>query len=726
VRVVAALFAVAGAASARAAAAPRGEASARRAADRELAAALDEVVRGSALAGARTGILVARVESGEVVYAHDPDALLNPASGVKLFTAAAALARFGPEHRFETEFWLDGAPGARPRALHVRGKGDPSMVSERLWATAGELRHAGVRTVREIVIDDEWFDAQRAGPGYDQEEGDRSYLAPTGAVSLNHNAIAIHVAPGDRAGARGRVEVEPDSDYVVIENRTTTGKARSRRRLQIESSLSGGKQRIRVEGRLPLGSRAQVAWRKIDDPAAYFGHTLKRLLEERGVRVLGPVRLGRVPEGAQLVHVAESETVGEVARRLNKHSNNFTAEQLVKALGAHVKGPPGSWSKGIAAIEEYLAEAGIAPGGYQMTNGSGLNDANRFSARQTVALLRETWRRFPVMADFVASLPVAGRDGTIRRRMGGSHAEGMLRAKTGTLQGVTSLAGYVETAAGERLAFAILVNDVRGRSGVVRAVDAIGGALAAAGRPAELEAAVASATEPAEVQEPALALRAHVASYYRVAEAADPANVPQLETALRGEVDPVLRMAAAEAIYLSDPGAEASRRAFLENLALDEASFARLRAASGEVGVEAPVIGSLADLTVAGSPEAAARLVEVAKAAGQDPATAGRYADVLADLSADAPRALLDALRGAPPTAEDAAVHALARGLAARDDGARAAFDAEVARAEAAGGDAAAGARSVTARLAERIATARALRLAPQPSSIGPARTAVR
>jgi D-alanyl-D-alanine carboxypeptidase/D-alanyl-D-alanine-endopeptidase (penicillin-binding protein 4) len=325
------------------------------------------------------------------------------------------------------------------------------------------------------------------------------------------------------------------------------------------------------------------------------------------------------------------------------------------------------------------------------------------------------------MADFVASLPVAGRDGTIRRRMGGSQAAGMLRAKTGTLDGVTSLSGYVETAAGDRLAFAILVNDVRGgRGGAVRAVDALGGALAAAGRPADLDAVVAAATAPTEVvAEPVAALRAHVTSYYQLAEAADPANVPQLETALRGEEDPVLRMAAAEAIYLSDPAAEGARRVFLANLALDPDSFARLRAAGSEVRADAPVLGSLADLAVGGSAEAAARLVEAAPAADGDPATAARYAELLAEVAADAPAALVAALAAAQAPATDAAIAALARGLAAGDGGLPPAFREELSRAAAQGPTAAA--HGIASRIGERTAAERALRVAPPPSAIGPA-----
>ena len=120
---------------------------------------------------------------------------------------------------------------------------------------------------------------------------------------------------------------------------------------------------------------------------------------------------------------------------------------------------PGTWANGIDSAEEFLAEIGLPRGSFVMKNGSGLNDANRFSARQTVTLLRAMWHRFPLAAEFLASLPVAGRDGTIRWRMDGTEAAGRLRAKTGTLENVTSLSGYVETADHKKLAFAILVSE---------------------------------------------------------------------------------------------------------------------------------------------------------------------------------------------------------------------------------------------------------------------------
>jgi len=695
---------------------------------RDLPTALARIVESSALRGTRTGVLVERVDTGEVLYAKDPDALLNPASNTKLFTSAAALARLGPEFRFETEFWVDGGPGAR--TLHVRGKGDPTIVTERLYAIAGELKHAGLRAVREIVVDESWFDGEREGVGYDQERGDRSYLAPTGAVALNYDAIEIHVAPGDRPGARARVEVDPESDFVVVENRTTTGKPGSRRRLAFHSALVKGRQHIRVEGRVPAGSLPQVAWRRVDDPPAYLAWTLRQLLDERGVKVSGGVRLGPVPPSARLLHVSESESLGEIVRRLNKHSNNFTAEQLVKALGAQVKGPPGSWPKGIAAVEEFLAEAGIPRGSFTMRNGSGLNDANRFTARQHVTLLREMWRRFPLMAEFLASLPVAGKDGTIRRRMG--DAAGMLRAKTGTLEDVTSLCGFAETATGERLAFAVLVNDTGSRRGVVRAVDAIGGALAASGRPSELGAAVAAATAPPSPAassggEPVVALRARLAVFDDLARTGGARSASLLEAALRGADDPAERMAAAEAIYRAAPSAEGSRRMLLDNLALDDATLARLAEAGPRPASdrrELPVLGSLAELAAEGNAEAAARLVEAAPASTGEPARTAAYGALVAEVAAGAGETLLTALRAAPAPTRDAAVGALAFALAAgpgEEGEAPNPFPALVAKAGDGAGEAGAFARDLAAKLAERTATEQALRHAKPADAIGPA-----
>jgi serine-type D-Ala-D-Ala carboxypeptidase/endopeptidase (penicillin-binding protein 4) len=690
---------------------------------KELDAALRAIVDGSPLAGARAGILVADVATGKVVYAKDADVLLNPASNVKLFTSAAALARLGPEYRFSTEFLVEPgpAPGLAPRTLYVRGKGDPSIVTERLWGITGDLQHLGLDRIGDLVVDDSWFDAQRVGPGYDQEGGDKAYLAPTGALSLNFNTVAVHVGPGERKGAKGRVALEPACDHLEVENRTTTVAANGRRRVTVTSSWAGGRQRIVVEGRLPLGSRPHAMWRRIDEPALYFGSALKRLLELRGVKV-GKVRAGATPEGARLVYVSESEALAEIVRKLNKTSNNFTAEQLVKALGAEAKGAPGSWPKGIAAIEDFLADAGIPRGAYVMKNGSGLNDTNRFSARQVVTLLRHVYGRFPLAAEYLASLPVAGRDGTIRWRMEGTEAQGRLRAKTGTLENVTSLSGYVETAAHQTLAFSVLVNDYPGRAGaVVRTVDAVGSALAASGGPpAALGAAVALAKAPATPATPATpaaaaatpeALAQAVRTYYALGRAGDPRNVAFLRGALRSEGDPAIRLAIAECIYLSDPESEGARRAFLEAVSPDAAALGRLWSANAGAR-PTPVLPSLGDLAAEGGGDALARLVELAQASAQDGGLAAAIADALAGVSASAPEELVSALRAAPGSVADAAIGALGAGLARSDDPDQP-FPATLRALAQREGDAATFARALLPRLDDATRAGAASRAAP-------------
>ncbi len=647
------------------------------AAGRELDAALRAIVAAAPLAGARAGIFVADVESGQVLFARDPDVLLNPASNVKLVTSAAALARLGPDFHFDTEFYVDAgsAGSASARTLHVRGKGDPSLVTERLWAIAGDLVHLGLKRLGDVVVDESYFDGERHGPGFDQETGDKSYLAPTGAASLNWNTVAVHVAPGERRGAKARVELEPASDLFDLDVRATTVAPGARRRLTVSSVRAGARQRIIVEGRIPQGSRVQAVWRRIDEPGLYLGQTLRRLLELRGVKIAGRVRTGAVPEGARLVHVAQSDSLGEIVRRLNKTSNNFVAEQLLETMGAQAKGAPGSWAKGVEAVEAFLADVGVPRGAYVMKNGSGLNDTNRFSARQLVTLLRAMWGRFPLHAEYLVSLPVAGRDGTIRWRMEGSEAEGRLRAKTGTLENVTSLSGYVENAAHRTLAFAILVNDFPGRTAsAVRSVDAIGTALAASGgAPGALGEAVALAKSAGVATSAVLAgdLAGPVKTYYALGRAGDPRNLPFLRTALRSEKDPALRLAIAECIYLSDPDGETSRRTFVEAVPPDPQALARLWAATAAAGApstELPVLPSLGDLAADANADALARLVELAPAAALDGALARTLSEVVAEVAAVAAEELVHAFRAASPAAQEAAVGALGAGLARSEE----------------------------------------------------------
>jgi serine-type D-Ala-D-Ala carboxypeptidase/endopeptidase (penicillin-binding protein 4) len=630
-----------------------------------LRSAVDALLSQPPLMGARASVEVVSLDDGTVIYARGADDQLNPASNTKLVTAAAALLRLGPEFRFTTDLLADRAPDQRGRVgtLYVKGRGDPTFNTERLYGLAADLWHRGIRQVGEIVLDDTYFDAEKWGPGWEQETSDKAYAAPVGALSLNHNAVAIYVSPGTRPGQRARVELEPDADCFVLQNNVATVREDARRKLRPHTFAEGDRTRVAVDGRLPARSEPVVLFRRVTHPAMYFGQTLRLALKQRGIRVGPRVKLGAAPASSTLIASYDSDELSDVVRDMNKASSNFIAEMLVKTLGAELKGAPGTWPKGIEVTQELLGELGIPRGSYQLRNGSGLNDTNRFSAHQMITLLTAVWKRFPVAAEFVSSLGIAARDGTMRLRMEGTDAAGRLRAKTGTLDKVTALSGFVQSVGGERFAFSVLVNDWSGRSApVVSSVDRLGGILASAG--ASEKELLAAAQAPVELS-PA-ELRARVVTYSSMAHSPDKKNLAFLRSALRSERDPVVRIAAADALVRSDP--EQGGGPLLEAMPPSPELFARLRAVSRELSLPIPAVSPLLDMAVDGSAEALARLLALAplaRGAQHDEPLEALLSKGLADVADASPAELVAALRAAPAVQAQAAVELAAIGLIA-------------------------------------------------------------
>ena len=628
--------------------------------------AMDTLLSQPPLLGARASVEVVSLDDGAVIYARGADDALNPASNTKLVTAAAALLRLGPEFRFTTDFLVDKPLDAHGhvRTLYVRGLGDPTWNTERLYGLAADLWHRGVRQIGEIVFDDTYFDSEKWGPGWEQETSDKAYAAPVGALSLNHNAVAIYVSAGTRAGQRARVELEPDADCFVLQNKATTIREDGRRKLRPHTFAEGERTRVVIEGRLPARSEPIVLYRRVTDPAMYFGQTLRLALKQRRIRVGPRVKAGVVPPSAVLLASYDSDELSDIIRDMNKVSSNFIAEMLVKTLGAEIKGAPGTWPKGIEVTQDLLAELGIARGSYQLRNGSGLNDTNRLSAHQMITLLTAVWKRFPVAADFVSSLGIAARDGTLRLRMEGTDAAGRLRAKTGTLDKVTALSGFVQSVGGERFAFSVLVNDWSGRSGpIVSSVDRLGGILASSGI-SERDALVSMA--PVELSD--AELRVRVATYAAMAKAHDKKNLSFLRSALRSERDPAVRIMVADALVRSDP--EQGGGPLLEAMPLTPELFARLRAVGRELSLPLPAVSPLLDLAVDGSIEALARLLAIAPLArGEKPdqELASALASGLADAADASPDELVAALRVAPVAQAQAGLELVALGMVAAE-----------------------------------------------------------
>lgn len=636
--------------------------------DREaLRKAVEQLLAQPPLSNARVSMQVESLDDGQVVYSRNADDLLNPASNTKLVTAAAGLLRLGPEYRFTTDYLAD-KPIQRGRisTLYVKGRGDPSVTTERLDGLVSDLWHRGVRSVGEIVLDDSFFDREQFGPGWEQEVSDKAWAAGVGALSLNHNSVAIYISAGDRLGARARVEVEPDArDYFVVDGRVTTVRANGRRKLRPHTVAEGDRTRIVVEGRIPLHAQTAVMFRRVGDPTFYYGQTLRMLLRQRGIRVTGRVKRGAAPPAAVLIQSYDSAELAAIIRDMNKVSSNFIAEMVVKTLGAELKGTPGSWAKGLEVEEDLLGELGIPRGTYVLKNGSGLNDTNRFTARQLATLLQAVWKRFPVASEFVSSLGIAARDGTMRLRMEGTDAAGRLRAKTGTLEGVTALSGYVQSLGGERFVFSVMVNDWSGKSApIISSIDRLGGMLAALGAPeaGAREAALAAVVAPQEAA-PA-ELKARIATYAALASAGDKKNLPFLRSALRSERDPLLRIVLADAVYRSDP--DQGGGPLLEAMPASPELFLRLRSVTRELGLPVPAVSSLLDLAVDGSGEALARLfalAPLARGAERDEQLAALLSDGLVEVGEASAEEMLAALRIASTPHAQAAIELVAAGL---------------------------------------------------------------
>lgn len=425
---------------------------------------LDELLNTPALKGAKLGVAVMDVESGRVLYARNEKQSYNPASNAKLITTAAALALLGPEYRFKTALYADELRGSDVVGnLYIKGFGDPSFVTEGLWKLVSDLYAMGVRKIGgDIVIDDSYFDNARLPPAFEQKQEDGPWRAPTGATSLNYNAVAITVSPAPAEGQPARVTIEPPTTYVVVDNKARTAGS-GQPQLQVAATARGEQTLITVSGRILRGAEPRTFYKRVAHPDLYLGSTLRDFLIRRGFKLSGKaIKTGAAPATARMLVGHVSDPLSVLIRDVNKRSNNFMAEQILKTLGAETFGRPGTWKKGSDALGRFLDEIGVPRNAYQMQNGSGLYDADRLSPQILVQVLRQAYRDFRLGADFVASLAVAGADGTVVGRMEGGSAERYVRAKTGTLEGVTCLSGYAGAAGRPPLAFSILMNDVKG------------------------------------------------------------------------------------------------------------------------------------------------------------------------------------------------------------------------------------------------------------------------
>lgn len=420
----------------------------------------------------RVGILAVSLTKGDILYHRNADKPLIPASVSKVFTAFSVLKKLGPTATFKTQVYRTGSlvDGKLTGDLILKGGGDPSLVSERMWMLVNELVRSGIKSITgNLIADSTYYDEERTPDTRPTYLQDQAYNAPVGALSFNFNTTTIYVRSNEDVGKPPIIFTDPENSYIDVVNQATTGKADSENSITVKrTSFVKGDigDTVLLRGSIPVNHKELRFYRNIVNPSLYTAHMFRTFWEKRGLELKGNAVEGKVPGNAKLVLEFDSLPIWQIIWGMNKFSNNFVADQLMKKLGADVWGPPGTLTKGLTALGDVLEDIGIARKSYTIIDGSGLTRKTAVSPRQIVSVLSAAHKDLAISAEFMASLGIGGEDGTLRSRLPSSKTRGStVRGKTGTLDGANSLAGYLDTESGEQIAFAIILNDPKMKYG---------------------------------------------------------------------------------------------------------------------------------------------------------------------------------------------------------------------------------------------------------------------
>lgn len=434
---------------------------------------LDDIFEDQNFASANWGVVIQSLSNGEYFYKRNEDKLFMPASNLKLFTTATALNTLGKDYRFKTEIYrrgeMDGS--VLKGDLIIRGFGDPSIsgrfyndeITKVFSNWADSLQELGIDEIRgQIIGDDNAFDEVGLGEGWAWDTESEWYAAPSGALSLNDNCVEIFIKPG-QVGQRAVIEYLPFNKYTTIINKVITAPKDSASSGSITVHRERGTNIISVVGIITEASKPQKFFASVNNPTQFFVVVLKDVLQKKGIQVRGfGIDVDDLSESLdysqmKLLFKHYSPPLYSLIRIINKDSQNLFAEQLLKVMG-YEKERFGSARNGLRVVSKYLETIGNNTDNFNMVDGSGLSRLNLVSPKQIVNLL-SFMQRSESFDYFYSSLPVAGVDGTLANRLQKTKAEGNVRGKTGYLDGVRSLSGYLFTGDKELVAFSMIVNN---------------------------------------------------------------------------------------------------------------------------------------------------------------------------------------------------------------------------------------------------------------------------
>jgi D-alanyl-D-alanine carboxypeptidase/D-alanyl-D-alanine-endopeptidase (penicillin-binding protein 4) len=422
------------------------------------------------------------------LYERNGRTLMVPGSTMKLVTLATAAEAVGWDYQFQTQLLATGpiAGGVLKGDLLIVGNGDPTVLGRGDQGTIDpwidSLRARGVSRINgRVIADDDTVEEPKPGFAWSWEDLGYAYGALPGALNMAENTLAITVSPGHAPGLPTVVELPAGARDLPVVNRSITGEPGSTENLW--SELRPGEPALVVLGTIPAGTLPVLLKVAAGNPTLWFARVIRNGLLASGIDVVGAavdgddllVKPSR--EGALVLYTHPSPSLSEIAKPLLKDSVNLYAESVLRLA----TGPDGARTTDVAldAVRRRVEAWGIPKEGLQIVDGSGLSRRDVIAPETLVAILRRL--HDPSGASpWMQALPVAARDGTLENRMKGTPAEGNAAAKTGSLSNVRTLAGYVTTADGEPLAFAIMANNFEGRGPAVTAtIDALVAGLAA-------------------------------------------------------------------------------------------------------------------------------------------------------------------------------------------------------------------------------------------------------
>jgi len=424
------------------------------------------------LKGASVGISVVRLSDKTPLFRHNSRELFTVASNMKLFTTASALDYLGAQYQFKTRVFYRGEIDPKGRLLGdiiVRGGGDPNIsgrfnggkVTAVLEDWAEVVLQAGIKEIGgDIVADASFFDKEWIHPGWPKDQLLSWYCAPTSALSLNDNCVDVILQPGKNG--RAEMELEPGGGYLKVVNSCKVSDNLKKARVHVNRDPDSGE--ICVKGEIPQGRKSPKysVSVPVDNPPLFLASVFREVLGKKGIKVSGQPRLLGAEESDQTTWKllkCTTSTMAQAVTVANTKSHNFYAEQILKTVGAEVRGE-GSRPAGLEVIKELMFKLGYEPREYQVEDGSGLCRENRFSPEMITDLLVFMYQH-KESETFVSSLPVSGIKGSLHKRLKGPSCMGRVKAKTGYISKVCALSGYVETQGGDTLAFSILVNDFK-------------------------------------------------------------------------------------------------------------------------------------------------------------------------------------------------------------------------------------------------------------------------